>query len=85
MIGFTMRRMGLVMEPASDNALEFGDYYGMADNRIGVADLDVPRFLPPGALADPPRSQGSRPIEVRSQNGSRREVPITIQGVSSPP
>lgn len=29
-------------------------YYGMADNRIGVARLDVPDQLPPDALADPP-------------------------------
>jgi len=27
-------------------------YYGMADNRIGVARLDVPEYLPPGAPAD---------------------------------
>jgi predicted GH43/DUF377 family glycosyl hydrolase len=27
-------------------------YYGMADNRIGAARLDVPERLPPGALAD---------------------------------
>jgi len=27
-------------------------YYGMADNRIGAARLDVPEHLPPGALAD---------------------------------
>ncbi len=63
----------------------FDIYYGMADNRIGVARLDVPEFLPTGALADPPQSQGSRPIDGRSQSGSRREVPITTQGVSSPP
>jgi predicted GH43/DUF377 family glycosyl hydrolase len=29
-------------------------YYGMADKRIGVARLDVPDFLPPGAAADSP-------------------------------
>jgi predicted GH43/DUF377 family glycosyl hydrolase len=29
-------------------------YYGMADNRIGVARLDVPKHLPPGAPADGP-------------------------------
>jgi predicted GH43/DUF377 family glycosyl hydrolase len=29
-------------------------YYGMADNRIGVAQLQVPERLPPGALADGP-------------------------------
>jgi predicted GH43/DUF377 family glycosyl hydrolase len=32
----------------------FDIYYGMADNRIGVARLDVPDFLPPGGVADPP-------------------------------
>ena len=32
----------------------FDLYYGMADDRIGVARLDVPDFLPPGGLADPP-------------------------------
>lgn len=31
----------------------FDVYYGMADNRIGAARLDVPDFLPAGALADP--------------------------------
>ena len=33
----------------------FDVYYGMADNRIGVARLDVPERLPPGALADSPK------------------------------
>ena len=32
----------------------FDVYYGMADDRIGVARLDVPEFLPTGALADSP-------------------------------
>ena len=32
----------------------FDIYYGMADNRIGVARLDLPDFLPPGGLADSP-------------------------------
>ena len=32
----------------------FDVYYGMADKRIGVARLDVPEYLPPGGLADPP-------------------------------
>ena len=35
----------------------FDVYYGMADNRIGVARLDVPDFLPPGALADHPEAK----------------------------
>ena len=29
-------------------------YYGMADQRIGVARLDMPERLPLGGLADPP-------------------------------
>jgi predicted GH43/DUF377 family glycosyl hydrolase len=37
----------------------FEIYYGMADNRIGVARLDVPACLPPGALADPTPSRGT--------------------------
>ena len=32
----------------------FDVYYGMADKRIGVARLDVPHFLRPGGIADPP-------------------------------
>jgi predicted GH43/DUF377 family glycosyl hydrolase len=32
----------------------FDIYYGMADNRIGVARLDMPDVLPPEGVADPP-------------------------------
>ena len=32
----------------------FDVYYGMADNRIGVARLDIPDFLPPEGAADLP-------------------------------
>lgn len=35
----------------------FDVYYGMADNRIGVARLDLPEFLPPGGVADPPEAK----------------------------
>ena len=35
----------------------FDVYYGMADNRIGVARLDLPDFLLPGAVADPPEAK----------------------------
>jgi predicted GH43/DUF377 family glycosyl hydrolase len=35
----------------------FDVYYGMADNRIGVARLDVPDFLPPGGGADSPEAK----------------------------
>jgi predicted GH43/DUF377 family glycosyl hydrolase len=34
----------------------FDVYYGMADNRIGVARLDVPDILPPGRAADAPEA-----------------------------
>jgi predicted GH43/DUF377 family glycosyl hydrolase len=40
----------------------FDVYYGMADNRIGVARLDVPDFLPPAEVADPLTSE---PPEAR--------------------
>ena len=32
-------------------------YYGMADDRIGVARLDVPEVLPPEGVADPPEAK----------------------------
>ena len=35
----------------------FDVYYGMADNRIGVARLDMPNFLPTGAPADHPEAK----------------------------
>jgi predicted GH43/DUF377 family glycosyl hydrolase len=35
----------------------FDVYYGMADNRIGVARLDMPEQLPPGAPADAPEAK----------------------------
>jgi predicted GH43/DUF377 family glycosyl hydrolase len=35
----------------------FDVYYGMADDRIGVARLDVPEFLPPEGVADPPEAK----------------------------
>jgi predicted GH43/DUF377 family glycosyl hydrolase len=35
----------------------FDVYYGMADNRIGVARLDVPDFVPTGGVADPPEAK----------------------------
>jgi predicted GH43/DUF377 family glycosyl hydrolase len=37
----------------------FDVYYGMADDRIGVARLDVPERLPAGAFADPPEQTAS--------------------------
>jgi predicted GH43/DUF377 family glycosyl hydrolase len=35
----------------------FDVYYGMADNRIGVARLDLPDVLPPSSMADPPEAK----------------------------
>lgn len=35
----------------------FDVYYGMADNRIGVARLDVPKHLPSDELKDLPRAK----------------------------
>ena len=35
----------------------FDVYYGMADNRIGVARLDMPDILPPGGAADAPEAK----------------------------
>ena len=32
-------------------------YYGMADNRIGVARLDLPETILAGAIADPPEAK----------------------------
>ncbi len=37
----------------------FDVYYGMADDRIGVARLDIPEFLPPGSPADRPAQSSS--------------------------
>ena len=62
----------------------FDVYYGMADNRIGVARLDVPEFLPRGAPADPPGAKGSLQVDGPSQTNSRQGAPIRIPGRSSP-
>jgi predicted GH43/DUF377 family glycosyl hydrolase len=62
----------------------FDVYYGMADNRIGVARLDVPESLPAGALADPSRVRGPVHKSGQPEKENRRKVPITIRGGSSP-
>jgi beta-1,2-mannobiose phosphorylase / 1,2-beta-oligomannan phosphorylase len=41
----------------------FDVYYGMADNRIGVARLDVPEFLPAGAI-DPSQPLTTNPSVI---------------------
>jgi predicted GH43/DUF377 family glycosyl hydrolase len=35
----------------------FDVYYGMGDDRIGAARMDVPDFLPPGKVADSPEAK----------------------------
>jgi len=40
----------------------FDVYYGMADARIGVARLDLPKDLPSGAAADPPEARCNTPV-----------------------
>jgi predicted GH43/DUF377 family glycosyl hydrolase len=35
----------------------FDVYYGMADNRIGVARLDLPEALPSGGVANSPEAK----------------------------
>ena len=39
----------------------FDVYYGMADNRIGAARLEMPNLLPPGNASDPPEAKSSAP------------------------
>ncbi len=56
-------RMGMVANVVFPTAIDrrddlgmpdrFDVYYGMADDRIGVARLDVPEVLPPDTLVDP--------------------------------
>jgi len=40
----------------------FDIYYGMGDNRTGVARLDLPAILPAGDVADSPDEAVSRPF-----------------------
>ena len=51
----------------------FDVYYGMADNRIGVARLDVPERLPPGGVADLPEAKAgvfARQPKIETVRGS---------------
>ena len=50
----------------------FDVYYGMADNRIGVARLDVPEFLPQAGLVDPSRADEFLPFDGQSHTDGRR-------------
>ena len=38
-----------------DQPNRFDVYYGMADSRIGVAQLDLPDVLPAEGIANPPK------------------------------
>jgi hypothetical protein len=39
--------------PKTDHSLDSYDvYYGMADKRIGIARLDLPKTLPPEGIAE---------------------------------
>ena len=53
----------------------FDVYYGMADNRIGAARLDVPECLPPGTFADCPeqRSKFLPAAKVGSLNSGEED------------
>ena len=42
----------------------FDVYYGMADNRIGVARLDMPAVLPPGGATDPTEAAVSPTVSM---------------------
>ncbi len=62
----------------------FDVYYGMADNRIGVARLDVPEFLPQATPEGPPLANASRDLDGQPETESRRKARTTLAGVSSP-
>ncbi|MGO8749138.1 MAG: hypothetical protein ACLQNE_24525 [Thermoguttaceae bacterium] len=49
--------LGQAVSPESIDFKTLFLYYGMADDRIGVARLDVPDFLPPGGVADSPEAK----------------------------
>ena len=64
---FSQERQGIVANVVFPTGIDrrddlgspdrFDIYYGMADNRIGAARLDVPEHLPLGAVADPPQAK----------------------------
>jgi predicted GH43/DUF377 family glycosyl hydrolase len=57
----------------------FDVYYGMADNRIGAARLDLPKRLPSGTPADPSRTTTSFPINGPSQADDFPCIPLTME------
>ena len=72
----TQERMGTVANVVFPTGIDrrddlgtpdrFDVYYGMADDRIGVARLDVPISLPQGAPADPLGEEG--PVHIDRQS-----------------
>jgi predicted GH43/DUF377 family glycosyl hydrolase len=54
----------------------FDIYYGMADDRIGVARLDLPNVLPPDGTVGSPQTAatGEALIVTRTGNGSERKA-----------
>lgn len=61
----------------------FDVYYGMADDRIGVARLDVPELLPTSALADEPRWSELHHFDKEAQTEGLQSVPVTTTKGSS--
>jgi predicted GH43/DUF377 family glycosyl hydrolase len=58
----------------------FDVYYGMADNRIGVARLDVPERLPRRAGADPTDGISSLPLDApRAEPGRESRTAATSE------
>jgi len=54
----------------------FDVYYGMADNRIGVARLNVPEHLPHGAPADDPAQTFISKVKAISSKNQKTEVVV---------
>jgi len=52
----------------------FDVYYGMADDRIGVARLDLPESLPVHISGDGTRSKDALPASEPAHNKSAQEV-----------
>jgi predicted GH43/DUF377 family glycosyl hydrolase len=57
-------------------------YYGMADNRIGVARLDVPEHLPPEKPAERAQGIAMSPHYDNSSPETRKSIPLTTTGSS---
>jgi beta-1,2-mannobiose phosphorylase / 1,2-beta-oligomannan phosphorylase len=56
----------------------FDVYYGMADSRIGVARLDVPEHLPPGAPADAADQRSDISPAAKSISANHQDARIGV-------